>query len=73
MARTQDTDFIKMALRGYEVQLEAIQTKIAKLRKILGGKDTQKVVVVRKRHRISPEGRARIAAAQRRRWAKVKR
>lgn len=72
MARTQDTETLMMALRGYELEKAKIEGKIADLRARLGTGPRIVQPATRKRHRISPEGRARIAAAQRKRWAAAK-
>lgn len=62
---TTNPEFLKAALRGYEVQMRELEGHITALRERLGVKANGG-----KRHSISPEGRARIAAAQRKRWAK---
>jgi hypothetical protein len=73
----QDESILRAALLGYESQLQTINNQVAEVKRRLGqsaepttaakpnGKHTK--------HTISPEGRARIAAAQRRRWANTKR
>jgi hypothetical protein len=70
-------EILQMALRGYEAELEGIRERIADLqhrmsrhRKPDGG--TNSFAPAKKKHRSSPEGRARIAEAQRRRWADAK-
>jgi hypothetical protein len=80
MPRTNDTSFLEAALVGYEAQLAKITAAIADLQKRLGkhrdGHVTgpfTKAPTARKEHRISAEGRARIAEAQRKRWAAAKR
>jgi len=76
MQMSTDPAVLKAALIGYQQQLAYINAQIDQLRRklakapmieFLGGPATQ----VRKHH-VSPEGRARIAAAQRRRWAAVR-
>jgi hypothetical protein len=49
-------------------RIESLENKLAR---ILGG-TTDEVVTPRKRRRMSAAGRARIAAAQRARWAKAR-
>jgi len=49
-------------------EIEALQSELARL---LGG--TNEAVAPRKRRKMSAAGRARIAAAQKARWAKVAR
>jgi hypothetical protein len=80
MARTTQTDddLLQAAIVGYQHQLAEITAKIADVQRRLGGKATNGVAATPrsaarpKVHRISAEGRARIAAAQRKRWAAQK-
>jgi hypothetical protein len=55
---------LERELRGVSAALAAFGKVYAK-RKAAGGKS-------QKRRRMSPAGRARIAAAQRKRWAKIR-
>jgi len=79
MSLQLDHGTLSAALVGYQHQLEHIETKMAELRRQLGGaapkaaSASAKPAGRPKKHRMSAEGRARIAAAQRARWAKVKR
>jgi hypothetical protein len=83
MALQLDRATMEAALVGYQRQLDEIQTKMSELRRRLGrspGKAVPSVKAVTgsgsrtgRKHRMSAEGRARIAAAQRARWAKFKR
>ena len=55
---------------GIKLKIDALQKK---LDRILGGTAEAKAVAVpRKRRKMSATGRARIAAAARKRWAKVR-
>ncbi len=71
---------MEAALVGYQQQLQQIEAKMAELRTMLGhtpsaalaAKRAKKTTPRKQKHRMSAEGRARIAAAQRARWAKVK-
>lgn len=83
MAFQMDAATLQAALAGYRQQLDEIEQKMAELRRRLGqrpnnakpksaGSATPAKRRTRK-HRMSEEGRARIAAAQRARWAKTKR
>ena len=77
MRKENDPGILQAALLGYQQQLEEINAKIADLRRRLGGRGPAAAAssaprATQKKHRISPEGRARIAAAQRRRWAAAK-
>jgi len=81
MPQKLDKATLEAALIGYQHQAQEIQGKIAELRRMIGGgtpatakkAPAKKAVTQRKqRHNMSPEGRARIAAAQRARWAKAK-
>jgi len=72
-----DRATLQAALVGYQQQLDEIHTKMTELRRRLGRAPAAAAAVapapgVRK-HRMSAAGRARIAAAQRARWAKFKR
>lgn len=76
MKKNEDPGILQAALLGYQQQLEVINAKIAELKRRLGGRGAVPAAVgarpPQKKHRISPEGRARIAAAQRKRWAAAK-
>jgi hypothetical protein len=76
MKKDEDPGILQAALLGYQQQLEVINAKIAELKRRLGGRGAAPSGVVarppQKKHRISAEGRARIAAAQRKRWAAAK-
>ena len=78
MAVTLDSATLQAALVGYQRQLEEIQAKMSELRRRLGTRTNGSIAVKtvrtqpRRKHRMSAEGRARIAAAQRARWAKAK-
>ena len=70
-------EIITAAIQGFEVQKQHIDSKIAELRAMLSGGPTEPTVTPeptkRKRRKISAAGRARIAEAQRKRWAESKR
>jgi hypothetical protein len=77
MALQLDRPTLEAALVGYQRQLEEIQTKMTELRRRLGRASVSASAVHSapssgRKHRMSAEGRARIAAAQRARWAKFK-
>ena len=82
MAISLDKATLEAALVGYQQQLQQIETKMAEIRRLVQGgssagsspKRTPAATAAAKssKHRMSPEGRARIAAAQRARWAKAK-
>jgi hypothetical protein len=77
MSQQLDHGTLQAALLGYQHQLEHIEAKMAELRRQLGGthkaaSTAAKPAAGPRKHRMSAEGRARIAAAQRARWAKVK-
>jgi hypothetical protein len=63
MPRTIDADLLAAALLGYESMLTEINSRIAELRQRLGTAPRAPT-----KHRISTAGRARIAAAQKKRW-----
>ena len=68
-------EIIAAAIDGYEFQKTRIDTKIAELRTMLSGGPAPPVTLepkTPKRRKISGAGRARIAEAQRRRWANMR-
>ena len=82
MALRLDKATLEAALVGYQQHLHQIEAKMAELRGMLGGTaaaapaakraDKKATPAKKQRHAMSAEGRARIAAAQRARWAKAK-
>ncbi len=78
MRKDDDPGILQAALLGYQQQLQMIDTKIADLKRHLGVRSAAPAQPAspsrtpQKKHRISAEGRARIAAAQRKRWAVAK-
>jgi hypothetical protein len=80
MSISLDKATLEAALVGYQQQLQQIEAKMADLRRMLGqtpaaapaAKRARKAPAKKQKHRMSAEGRARIAAAQRARWAKTK-
>jgi hypothetical protein len=80
MARIKGTDssLLEAALMGYQHQHALVTAKIADIKRRLGVRSPRNVAATSmsgarpKKHRISAEGRARIAAAQRKRWAAAK-
>jgi hypothetical protein len=76
--RTNSTDnsVLEAALIGYQFQLQMLSAKIREIKNRLGAKSVGQgsgTTRQSKKHQISPEGRARIAAAQKKRWAAAKR
>jgi hypothetical protein len=74
MARaSQDQGMLQAALFGYQVQKEKIDEKIRELQAQLKGKASpaavKKARKVGVKRAMSPAARARIAAAQKKRWA----
>jgi len=72
-----DRATLQAALVGYQQQLDEIHTKMTELRRRLGRAPASAASAVAaasgvRKHRMSAAGRARIAAAQRARWAKFK-
>jgi hypothetical protein len=69
-------DIISAAIDGFLVQRERLDAQIAELRAMLSDGRTEPVVTPgpakTKRRKMSAEGRARIAEAQRKRWAQAK-
>ncbi|MGO9261168.1 MAG: hypothetical protein ACLQU1_33395 [Bryobacteraceae bacterium] len=66
-------DIVTAAILGFEEQKRHIDTRIAELRTVLSGGGTETGAAPetprRKRRKINAAGRARIAEAQRKRWA----
>jgi hypothetical protein len=77
MARI-DTSLLEAALVGYQAELQRNDTAMADIRKRLGCTGSRQrssagnAPTPKKQHGISAEGRARIAEAQRKRWAAAK-
>jgi hypothetical protein len=73
MPLTLDADFLEAALVGYQQIHKQIESRMADLRHKLHVGPTASspaaAARVAKRWKLSPEGRAHIAAAQRVRWA----
>jgi len=70
--RTLNPEIVEAAIRGFEAQKQQIDGKIVELRSLLSGRGGKAAPQAKKgtaRRTISAEGRARIAAAQRKRWA----
>jgi len=69
-------EIITAAILGFEEQKRHIDTRIAELRAIQSGGSAEPTAtptpVRRKRRKMSAAGRARIAEAQRKRWAASK-
>jgi hypothetical protein len=65
-----------MEMKGILAEIDAEIQKLEQVRAILAGKDvhheTKAAPAGRQKRWLSPEARARIAAAQRARWAKIK-
>jgi len=76
MALNVDAEFLAAAFAGYQQSLVEIETRIAELRKRIGGvapvAAAPAVAPAKKKRRLSAEGRARIVAATKKRWAAVR-
>jgi hypothetical protein len=77
MTRHEDSSLLEAAVVGYEAERARIAAAIADLQHRLGKRGVSTAAPAgkasaRKKHHISAEGRARIAEAQRRRWAAAK-
>jgi hypothetical protein len=82
MARARnaaDASILEMALVGYQIQIEKIESKIQELQSLLKGKRTASpssvigTVKPPAKRFLSEAARDRIAAAQRKRWAEHRR
>ena len=74
MSKDLDTSMLAAALMGYRSQLDHVNGKIEEIRSRLGGRKVAAFIdgMPKRKHRISAAGRARIAEAQRKRWAKAR-
>lgn len=61
-------EFLRMALAGYELEAERLTREIDRIQSEIKTRKT----VGSKSNRMSKAGRAAIAAAQKRRWAKTR-
>jgi hypothetical protein len=68
-----DPDILRAALIGYQQERAQLAQKIADLTRQLGGKAGPSTVEGGRTAGMSDDGRRRIAAAQRKRWAAQKR
>jgi hypothetical protein len=74
-----DLNVLEMALVGYELEKKKIDEKIAEIRARLGQGASARPAAQKRapsaggRRNLSPEARARIAAAQKKRWAEHRR
>lgn len=74
MAKHTNTDnsLLAMALVGYEAAKAKINAAIAEIQAKLGQASSTPAQSAPKKHRMSAAGRKHIAAAQRKRWAALK-
>jgi hypothetical protein len=72
----QNESFLSAALEGLQMQKQRIEDQIREVRALLGkrrpGRPAGKVSSKRGPRKLSAEARRKIAAAQRRRWAKYR-
>jgi hypothetical protein len=64
-----NTEIFAAAIVGFEEQKKRLEARIAELRNMLGPSATDGAAPPKKRRRMSAAARARIGAAQRKRWA----
>ncbi len=67
-----DQELLQAALIGYEHQLSMLDERIAEIRLELNGAGIKGTGEGLRKGGMSPAGRARVAAAQRKRWAERK-
>ncbi|HVP45035.1 MAG TPA: hypothetical protein VMT32_00580 [Bryobacteraceae bacterium] len=70
-----DKSLLEAALMGFEQMMKSIDEKIAGIRRQLGARGSTEAAVAPAqgpRRRLSAAARGRIAAAQRKRWAELK-
>jgi hypothetical protein len=68
-----ETELLKHALIGYQRRRDEIEAARLQLAARINGLKEPVSDAPRPRRRLSPEGRARIIAATKRRWAKARR
>jgi hypothetical protein len=71
---SDDTDTLQMALVGYQIEKQRIENKIQEIQSQLKGRRTAfggsvAAAAAPRKRELSEGARARIAAAQRKRWA----
>lgn len=71
----ENRELLEMALVGYRVQVQALSEKITAIEIQLRGEQPGPALVTKrkKKRHMTPEGRARISAAAKKRWAKIRR
>jgi hypothetical protein len=76
--KVEDLSTLQMALVGYQIEQQKIETKIREIQAQLKGQHVSTTPTaaavsgdkpMRKRRELSPAARRRIAAAQKKRWA----
>ena len=75
MPTSLDKDLLIAALAGYQLKLTEIEARMADLRMQIAGGGAVKAPAAAKpvkKRRLSAEGRARIIAATKKRWAAVR-
>ncbi len=68
----EDETTLRMALIGYEIEKTKIEEKIREVQSALGNNGTAAQPGARKKRTMSAAARKRIAAAQKRRWAEIR-
>jgi hypothetical protein len=72
MQISTDPAVLRAALIGYQKRLDYVSTQIDRLGRMVSGAPAFGMLWQEPpahKHHVSPEGRARIAAAQKKRWA----
>lgn len=76
MPNSHDTEFLAAALAGYQCKLAEIEERMAEIRARIAAaspaSSAKAAAPAKKKRRLSPEGRARIIAATKKRWAAVR-
>jgi len=73
MPTKRDTEIFVAAIAGFEEQMKRLNARIAELRQMLNPSATDGSAPAPVKRRMSTAARARIAAAQRKRWAEARR
>jgi hypothetical protein len=65
-------EILQAALLGYLTEIASIAKKVAEIELMLKPRRTRSAAKPKAKRKLSPEGRARLVAAQKKRWAKFR-
>ena len=70
--QTTNEEVLRAALIGYWAQIQSIAEKIQEIEAMLKPRRARSVAKPKAKRKLSPEGRAKLVAAQKKRWAKFR-